>query len=182
MKTCKQKSINSANHFTGFCIIRTSIMKDLRSSSSTYLESLFLHVAKHNLLLFVCFFFYLAFLSQIFIIHRTAGEGRGYFLISFLPLPPAPQTLRYQLGYCCRELTSAQLAAAIEHGSFGTCSLEFTLSTLALVAIVVRRLLKTQATLGNISHVLLNLTKRLIFAMSESSSSLPIFTQYFLFS
>ena len=106
MKTCKQKSINSANHFTGFCIIRTSIMKDLRSSSSTYLESLFLHVAKHNLLLFVCFFFYLAFLSQIFIIHRTAGEGRGYFLISFLPLPPAPQTLRYQLGYCCRELTS----------------------------------------------------------------------------
>ena len=39
-------------------------------------------------------------------------------------------------------------------------SLEFTLSILAVVADVVTRMLKTQVTLGNISRVLLNLTKR----------------------
>ena len=49
---------------------------------------------------------------------------------------------------------SAELAARIEHGTFGTRSLEFTLSTLALVAAVVRRMLKTRVTLGNISRVI----------------------------
>ena len=39
------------------------------------------------------FFFYLAFLSRTFTNHRTAGEGRGHFLNSSLPLPPASQTL-----------------------------------------------------------------------------------------
>ena len=71
MNICKQQSINSfmtevhvietsplicsANQWTGFCIIGTSVMKDSRRSSSTYTESLFLHVVKHNLLfLFLC--------------------------------------------------------------------------------------------------------------------------------
>ena len=61
--------------------------------------------------------------------------------------------------------------------NFGKRSLEFILSTLALVAAVVWRMLKTRVTLGNISRVLLNLTKRLIFAMFKDSSSLPMFTQ-----
>ena len=39
----------SANQWTGFCIIETSVMKDSKRSSSTYIESLFLHVEKHNL-------------------------------------------------------------------------------------------------------------------------------------
>ena len=58
---------------------------------------LFLDVVKQNLLLLLFFllFFYLAFLSQIFTIHRTAGEGGGSFLISFLPLPPTLQTLSH---------------------------------------------------------------------------------------
>ena len=61
--------------------------------------------------------------------------------------------------------------------------LEFTLSTLALVAAVVRRMLKTRVTLGNIHHVLLNLIKRLIFVMSKDSSFLPMFKQLtFIFS
>ena len=47
--------ICSANQWTGFCIIGTSVMKDSRRSSSTYTESLFLHVVKHNLL-FLFFF------------------------------------------------------------------------------------------------------------------------------
>ena len=45
--------ICSANQWTGFCIIGTSVMKDSRRSSSTYTESLFLHVVKHNLLFFL---------------------------------------------------------------------------------------------------------------------------------
>ena len=53
------------------------------------------------------------------------------------------------------------MAAGIEHGTFGIRSLEFSLSKLALVAAVVRRMLKTRVTLGNISRVLLNLFKRL---------------------
>ena len=120
MNTCKQQTINSfmmevfvvqkpvhlifsANRRTGFCIIATSVMKDLRLSSSTYTESPFLHVAKHNLL--VLFFFYLAFLSQILTIHRTAVEGGVISLYPFYHLP-ASQTLGHQLSYGCSELTS----------------------------------------------------------------------------
>ena len=43
--------------------------------------------------------------------------------------------------------------------------LNFSLSTLALVADAVRDMLKTRVTLGNISLVLVNLIKRFIFAM-----------------
>ena len=61
--------------------------------------------------------------------------------------------------------------------------LEFTLSTLALVAAVVRRMLKTRVPLGNIPRVLLNPIKRLIFVMFKYSSSLPMFTKLtFIFS
>ena len=97
--------ICSVNQWTGFCIIGTSVMKDSRRSLSANTESLFLHVVKHKLFFFV--FIYLSFAPRIFTIHRTAGEGGGYLLITFLPLPPAPQTLRHYLGCCCRELTSA---------------------------------------------------------------------------
>ena len=56
--------------------------------------------------------------------------------------------------------------------------LEFTLSTLVLVAAVVRRMLITRVTLGNTSRVLLNLTKKKkIFAMFKDSSSLSMLTQ-----
>ena len=79
-------------------------MKDSRHSSSTYTESLFLHVVKHNLLFCFSSFFYLAFFSWIFRIHRTAGEGGDCLLISFLLLPRASQTLRHYMGYCCRDI------------------------------------------------------------------------------
>ena len=48
--------ICSANQWTRFCIIGTSAIKDSRRSLSTYTESLFLHVVKHNLLFFVFIF------------------------------------------------------------------------------------------------------------------------------
>ena len=53
------------------------------------------------------FFFYLVFLSQPFTNHRTAGEGGGHSFNSSLPLPPASQTLRHQLGGYCIEFISA---------------------------------------------------------------------------
>ena len=64
--------------------------------------------------------------------------------------------------------------------TFGTRSLHahaLTIFTLAQVAAVVRQMLKTRVTLGNISRVLLNLFKILIFVMLKDSSSLPMFPQ-----
>ena len=55
--------------------------------------------------------------------------------------------------------------------------LEFTLSTLALLAAVVRKMLKTRVTLGNISRFLLILTKRLVFLMFKDSWSLSMLMQ-----
>ena len=46
-------------------------------------------------LLLNCFFFYLGFLSRIFTIHGTAGEGGAYLFNSSLPLPHASKTLRH---------------------------------------------------------------------------------------
>ena len=170
----------SSNQWTGFRIIGTSVMKDSRRYSPTYTKSLFLHVAKHNLLLL--FFFYLAFLSRMFTIHRTAGEWEGegrrgggyYLLIVFVPLLCASQTLRR--WFIAAESSHLRICGSLAAGIFVTRSLEFTLSTLALVAAVVRKMLKTWVTLGNISRVLLNLTKRLIFVMFKDSSSFSLFT------
>ena len=50
--------------------------------------------------------FSMGFLSPAFTIHRTVGQGGGYFFNSSLPLPPASQTLRHQPSNYCRELTS----------------------------------------------------------------------------
>ena len=41
------------------------------------------------------FLFYLGFLSQTFMIHRTAGERGGYSIHSSVSLPPASQALRH---------------------------------------------------------------------------------------
>ena len=55
-----------------------------------------------------CFFFFLSrLISRTFTIHRTSGEGGELFFNFSLPLQPASQTLRYQHGDYCRELTSA---------------------------------------------------------------------------
>ena len=69
------------------------------------------------------------------------------------------------------------MADGIEYEISGTRSLEFTLFTLAMVAAVARKVFKTQATLGNISRVLSNLTKRLVSVMFKESSSPSMFRQ-----
>ena len=141
-------------------------MKDSRCSSSTYTESLFLHVIKHNLLFLLLLFFIWLFFHEYsrFTEQQVKGRLSPYTLSTTSTRFTNTQTLAgllLQRAHFC-----AWLAAGIEHGLFGTRSLEFTHSTLALVAAVVSRMLKTRVTLGNISRALLNLTKRLIFAMS----------------
>ena len=158
------------NQWTGFCIIGTSVMKDSRRSSSTYNESLFLHVVKHNLLflfLFVClFFFYLAFLSWIFTIHRTAGEEGGYSLFPFYPFHPLHRHLDISWVIA---IESEPLRIAGSRNQ--TWTLWYTLFTIHSFYTCTSscccywRMLKIQVTLGNISRASLNLTKRSIFAM-----------------
>ena len=113
MNTCKQK--HSLFHDGSSCHIETSPLictanqsmnwflynKDLCHLHPPYTKSLFLHFVSHN-----SPFFLPGFLSGIFTIYRITHEGGGYLLISFLLLLPASQTLRHQLDYCCRELTS----------------------------------------------------------------------------
>ena len=86
--TCRIETsplICSANQWSGFCLIGTSVMKDSRRSSSIYTESLFLHVVKHNLLFL--FYFLSGFFSRIFTIHRIVGErGDLYPFYHFQPL------------------------------------------------------------------------------------------------
>ena len=50
--------------------------------------------------------FFTGFLSRTFMIHRTVGEGRGYFLRSSLLLPLASKILKHQPGDYYRALTS----------------------------------------------------------------------------
>ena len=50
--------IRSADQWNSFCVMGTSIMKGSRRSSSTYTESLFLQVVKHNLLFFSVWLFF----------------------------------------------------------------------------------------------------------------------------
>ena len=58
---------------------------------------------------------------------------------------------------------------------YATLSLKLTFYTIALVATVVRRMLKTRVALGNISRVLLNLFKSLILVVFKDLNfvSLP---------
>ena len=158
-------------------------MKDSKGSLSTYTESLFLHIVKHNLLFKFQFFFLSSFFHEYprFTGQQVKGETSPYILSTISIRFTDTQTLAGLLLQ--RAHFWAQLEDEIENGIFGTRSLEFTLSTLALVAAVVRRMLKTRVTLGNISRVLLNLFKRLIFVMFNESSSLPMFRQLtFIFS
>ena len=56
------------------------------------------------------FFFYLGFLSRTFTINRTTGEAENYLFNSYLPLPPASQTLRHQPGDYFWEFSSVRIA------------------------------------------------------------------------
>ena len=76
----------TANQWTGFYMIRTTFMTELRYSSPIIHHTVSCHKTE------LAFFFYLGFLSRVFSIYRTAGEGEGYLFTYFLTLPPASQT------------------------------------------------------------------------------------------
>ena len=81
--------ICSANQWTGFCMIGTSVMKDSRRFSSTYIEGLFLHVVKHNFLFFVLVFFSIWFFFHEY--SRFAGHqvnGKAIFWYPFYHFHP----------------------------------------------------------------------------------------------
>ena len=134
-------------------------MKDSRRCSST--KSLFLHVITHNSLFFLPGFSFTNILDLQD--SRLRGRLSLYILSTTSTRSTGIQTLAGLLLQ--RAHISAQLAPGIKHGTFGTRSLEFTLSTFALVAAVVRRMLKTLVKLGNNFLALLNLVKILIFVM-----------------
>ena len=81
--------ICSADQWTGFCIIETSVMKDSRRSSSTYTKSLFLHVVKHNLRFLFLFFSIWFFFHKYsrFTGQQVKGEAISLYSFNhFLPL------------------------------------------------------------------------------------------------
>ena len=80
----------------------SSILFDSRKQN---IAMLFLSAAV--LILNACPFFLSGFsFTNIHYLQDSRGRG-GYLFNSSLPLPPASQTLRYQPGDYCRELTSA---------------------------------------------------------------------------
>ena len=80
----------------------SSILFDSRKQN---IAMLFLSAAV--LILNACLFFLSGFsFTNIHYLQDSRGRG-GYLFNSSLPLPPASQTLRYQPGDYCRELTSA---------------------------------------------------------------------------
>ena len=171
----------SASPCTNFCIIGTSVMNDSRRSSSTYTESgMLLHVVKHLPFLF---FFSICFLFHKY--SRFTGQqlkGEAIPLYPFYHLHPLHRHL-YISWIIAAESSPLHIAGRIEHGTYVTRSLEFTFSTPALVAAVVRKMLKAQVKLGNIFRVLISLTKRLIFVMFKELYFLSLFTELtFIFS
>ena len=93
-------------HFANINILRETPLNKIRNIHNAILEenknrTVYIVISKTKV------FFYLGFLSQTFMNHRTAGEGGGYLFNSPLPFPLASQTLGHWLGDYCRELTSA---------------------------------------------------------------------------
>ena len=112
-------------------------MKDSKRSSSTYTESLFLHVVKHNFFFLFQFFFLSVFFNEYsrFTRQQLKGQTLSAYILS---ATSTCFTGTYTLAGLLLQKTDlcAQLAAGIKHEIFGTSSLEFTLSTLVLVAAV----------------------------------------------
>ena len=75
--------ICSANQWTVFCMAGTSVMKYSRRSSSTYKESLFLHVVKHDLLFLFLFFSISVFFHECSRFTGQQVKGDAIFLYPF---------------------------------------------------------------------------------------------------
>ena len=157
---------------------RTSVIKELRHSSLVVLRKCSLTCRKAELTGFV-FSSILVFFNECYDTQDSRGRVRLYLYILSTTCTCFTDTqalarLLLQKAHLC-----AELAARLKPGTFdflaqvtkhyATRPLKFVLSTLALVADVVRSMLKTRVALGNISLALLNLIKRFIFVMFKDS-------------
>ena len=127
---------------------------------------------------FFCFFvFYLGFLSPIFMIHRTADEWRGFSLYPVYHFHPLHRQL--DINWVIATESSPLRIAGNWNRTWNFWYMLFRIHPFntCRVAAAVRRMLKNRVTLGNISRVLSNLTKKLIFAIIKDFSSLPMLTQ-----
>ena len=151
-------------------------------SLSTCTESLFLHVVKHDL-------FFLFFCSIWLLFHKysrfTGQQVKWEFVSLYLFYHFHPLHRHLDIIWV---IVADRLPLRMAGSRNRTWDLWHTLFRIhsfytALLAAVVRKILKTRVTLGNISRTLLNKTKRLIFLMFKDSSSLSMFTQLtFIFS
>ena len=162
-------------------------MKELRPSSPIILRMSVLVYCKAELAFyfllflgafFVCLFVFIwIFFHEYHELKDSMSRGRLSLYNFFIPCfrftnAQALAKLLLQRAHLC-----AKLAAGLEPGTFGFLSqvtyysstrfLIFSLSTLALVAVVVWSMLKTRVTLGNISLDLVNLIKRFKLVMSN---------------
>ena len=161
-------------------------MKELRPSSPIILRMSVLVYCKAELAFyfllffggFLCLFVFIwVFFHEYHELKDSRSRGRlslyNFFTTCFrFTNAQALAKLLLQRAHLC-----AKLAAGLEPGTFGFLSqvtnysstrfLIFSLSTLALVAVVVRSMLKTRVTLGNISLDLVNLIKKFKFVMSN---------------
>ena len=87
--------------------IETFFIVPLKSDTSNFrklIKIILLKVTKTGLFVFFfVFFFYQGFLSWTLTTHRTAGEGRGTFLFSTLPVPPACEHSDIYVQLCTRD-------------------------------------------------------------------------------
>ena len=120
-----------------------------------------------------CFLFFFSIWLFFHEYSRFTGQQEKGKAISFYPFYHFHQLYRH---LDIKRVIAAESSPLRIAGSRNQTWKEFTLSTLELVAAVVRRMLKTRVTLRNISRVSLNVTKRLMFAMLKDFSSFPMFT------
>ena len=131
-------------------------------------------VCSYTFLSIICYFCYCFALFSTWLFFRESlpftrhqVKGEAIFLYPFYHFHPLPRPL--DISWVIAAESSPLCIADSRNQTWNTI--------LALVAGVVRRMLKTWVTLGNISCFLSNLTKRLIFAIFKHSYLLPMFTQ-----
>ena len=145
-------------------------MKGSRRSSSTCTECLFLHVLKHNLLFCFSFFSMWLFLTNI----HDSQDSRWISLYLFYHFHPLYRHLDIR-WVIAAESSPLHIAGSWNRKWNLWCTLFRIHSFYTCTgSCFCRRMLKTCVRLENISRVLPNLTKRLIFAMFKESSSFPI--------
>ena len=145
-------------------------MKGSRRSSSKCTECLFLHVLKHNLLFCFSVFSIWPFSTNI----HDSQDSRWISFYPFYHFHPLYRHL--DISWVIAAESSPLHIAGSQNRTWNLWCTLFRIHSFYTCtgSAFVRRMLKTRVRLENISRVLPNLTKRLIFAMFKESFSFPI--------